>query len=71
VASWGYHALHVNQLRAMNLIAPRPQFDAAIARFEDYAASRVKRGRILLQKIVFRSLYPRNRGLAERLPWAR
>jgi heparosan-N-sulfate-glucuronate 5-epimerase len=70
VASWGYHALHVNQLRAMNLIAPRPEFEAAIARFERYSTLRVNRGRVLLQKLVFRSLYPRNRRLAERLPWA-
>jgi heparosan-N-sulfate-glucuronate 5-epimerase len=71
VASWGYHALHVNQLRAMNLIAPRPEFGAAIDRFERYSTSRINRGRVLLKKVVFRSLYPRNRRLAERLPWAR
>jgi heparosan-N-sulfate-glucuronate 5-epimerase len=71
VASWGYHALHVNQLRAMNLIAPRPEFEAAIARFETYARSRVNRSRVLVNKLAFRSLYPRNRRLAERLPWAR
>jgi heparosan-N-sulfate-glucuronate 5-epimerase len=71
VASWGYHALHVNQLRATHLIAPRPEFEAAIARFDAYAASRLNRSRVLLQKVVFRSLYPRNRRFAERLPWAR
>jgi heparosan-N-sulfate-glucuronate 5-epimerase len=71
VASWGYHALHVNQLRAMNLLAPRPEFEAAIARFERYARSRVNRSRVLVHKLAFRSLYPRNRRLAVRLPWAR
>jgi heparosan-N-sulfate-glucuronate 5-epimerase len=71
LASWGYHALHVNQLRAMTLIAPRPEFEAAIERFEGYAASRVNRARAFSQKVLFRSLYPRNRRLAERLPWAR
>jgi heparosan-N-sulfate-glucuronate 5-epimerase len=70
VASWGYHALHLHQLRAMNLVAPRPELEAAIARFERYSTSRVNRSRVLLQKLVFRSLYPRNRRLAARLPWA-
>jgi hypothetical protein len=55
----------------MNLIAPRPEFGAAIDRFERYSTSRINRGRVLLKKVVFRSLYPRNRRLAERLPWAR
>jgi heparosan-N-sulfate-glucuronate 5-epimerase len=71
VASWGYHALHVNQLRAMTLLAPRPEFEAATARFEGYAASRLNRGRAFMKKAIFRSLYPRNRRVADRLPWAR
>jgi heparosan-N-sulfate-glucuronate 5-epimerase len=71
VASWGYHSLHVNQLRALNMIAPRREFEAAISRFDAYARSRTKRGRVLLKKLAFRSLYPRNRRLAQRLPWAR
>lgn len=71
VASSFYHSLHVNQLEAMNVIAPRPAFQDARARFEAYAASRVNRWRAFAQKVLFRLVVPRNRLLARRLPWTR
>jgi heparosan-N-sulfate-glucuronate 5-epimerase len=71
VASSFYHSLHINQLEAMNVIAPRPAFEDAKARFEAYGASRVKRWRAFLKKVLFRLVVPRNRLLARRLPWTR
>ena len=38
VASSAYHLLHINQLLAMQLIAPSPELAAAAARFEGYLA---------------------------------
>lgn len=64
VASSFYHDLHINQIRAMQLIAPRPELDAAEARFERYRASRRRRLAALARKAAFRILVPRNRLLA-------
>jgi heparosan-N-sulfate-glucuronate 5-epimerase len=71
VASSFYHGLHINQLEAMNVIAPRPALEETKARFEGYAASRVNRWRAFLKKVLFRLVVPRNRLLARRLPWTR
>jgi heparosan-N-sulfate-glucuronate 5-epimerase len=69
VASSSYHVLHINQLKAMSLIAPRPELDVVAARFERYLGSRLKRARAFAMKALFRLLVPRNRLLAGRLPW--
>jgi peptidoglycan/xylan/chitin deacetylase (PgdA/CDA1 family) len=70
IASGAYHRLHLNQLRALQLISPRPQFGAAIERFERYEGSPACRTRALTQKIAFRVAVPRNPRLALRLPWS-
>jgi hypothetical protein len=64
LASFAYHELHINQLRAMELIAPRPELIAAAERFEGYASSRLARGRAFGTKVAFRLRVPRNRGAA-------
>lgn len=64
VASSSYHVLHISQLRAMQLIAPRREFSEAVTRFEEYAVRRVNLARIFLRKSVFRVLVPRNRVVA-------
>jgi hypothetical protein len=61
VASGAYHLLHTNQLKAMQIVAPRPQFGAAVAAYEHYADSRPAAARALAQKVLFRLLVPRNR----------
>ena len=71
MASARYHELHVNLLRAMGRVAPRREFAETLARFEDYAGSRVNQSRAFLAKAAFRLVVPRNRFLALRLPWAR
>lgn len=68
VASSFYHALHIEQLRAMQLIAPTPDLEAAAKRFERYRASRAKRTAAFARKAVFRLLVPRNR---RRVAWVR
>ena len=68
VASAGYHALHITQLEAMRLLAPRPEFDRAIEAFRRYEASRLCRARAFARKALFRLLVPRNELLARRLP---
>jgi heparosan-N-sulfate-glucuronate 5-epimerase len=55
-ASPFYHALHINQLRALDLIWPSSAVASTAARFETYAASPRKRGRALVQKVAFRIL---------------
>ncbi len=64
VSSSAYHALHINQLRAMNLIAPRPSFTATADRFAGYAASRACRMEAFARKVSFRLIVPRNPMLA-------
>jgi heparosan-N-sulfate-glucuronate 5-epimerase len=56
VASPFYHALHIDQLSAMNAIAPNPALEQTIQRFELYRTSVVKKGRALAHKAVFRLL---------------
>jgi hypothetical protein len=56
VASAKYHRLHVTQLAALGLLAPRPELEQARERFERYAASPVKRARALAGKVAFRLL---------------
>jgi heparosan-N-sulfate-glucuronate 5-epimerase len=71
VANPFYHRLHINLLRAMQTLAPRPQFDAAIQRFEAYAHSPANLRRAYAHKILFRTLNPRRPALQRLLPWAR
>ena len=61
VASGANHLLHTNQLKAMQIVAPRPQFGAAVASYQRYADSRPAAARALAQKVLFRLLVPRNR----------
>jgi hypothetical protein len=71
LASSFYHHLHIDQLRAMQLIAPRPEFEAAVERFEHYRVSRARRMRAFAHKALFRTLVPRNRLLGRRTPFRR
>ncbi len=71
IASSAYHLLHIRQLGALERLAPRPQFQPAIERFEAYRASRAQRARAMAHKVAFRLLVPRNAALAHRLPWSR
>jgi heparosan-N-sulfate-glucuronate 5-epimerase len=54
VASPFYHALHIEQLEAMNRIAPAPAYAALAGRFREQAASAPNRARALVQKAAFR-----------------
>lgn len=54
VASSRYHRLHVTQLAALGLIAPRPELERARERFERYAASPAKRVQAFARKALFR-----------------
>jgi hypothetical protein len=65
-----YHRLHISQLSAMQLLAPRQAFESAIARFEGYARSWSKTGRAFGTKALFRVVSPRSPRVARRLPWA-
>jgi len=71
VASSFYHELHVNQLTALNRMAPRRELELAVERFRAYAASRPNRARAFGHKVLFRMAVPRSRRLARLLPWAR
>ncbi len=71
VASSAYHALHLTQLRAMQLIAPRPQFASTVERWEGYRRSRGHRARAFAHKVGFRLILPRNPLLAQRTPFLR
>jgi heparosan-N-sulfate-glucuronate 5-epimerase len=71
IASSFYHALHISQLEAMNILAPRPEIDAIRERFSAYADSRLRRAHAFLRKGMFRLAVPRNRFMARRLPWIR
>lgn len=71
IASEAYHALHVTQLRALDLTAPRPALRSMADRWEAAAASRVNRARAFGWKVAFRLAVPRNPALARRLPWVR
>jgi heparosan-N-sulfate-glucuronate 5-epimerase len=67
VASSAYHALHINQLRAMNILAPRPRLASTAERFADYAASRAHRAEAFARKVVFRLRVPRSPALTRLL----
>ncbi len=69
IASAAYHLLHINQLTILERLSPRPELSAARARFESYRSSPRLRRRATARKIAFRLLTPRNRLLAQRLPW--
>jgi hypothetical protein len=60
VASSFYHALHTSQLESMQVIAPRPEFEAAAARFAGYAERRLNTSRAFARKVLFRLAVPRN-----------
>ena len=68
VASIAYHALHTNQLRAMQVIRPRPEVARVLARFERYSASRIARASGFAGKSAFRLVVPRNQRLARVWP---
>lgn len=70
IASSAYHQLHIAQLRAMNMIAPRPQIEAAADRWQGYADNRLDFARSFARKAAFRLAVPRTRDLAHRLPWS-
>jgi hypothetical protein len=59
VASPAYHELHLQQLDALERIAPRADIAAVRHRWEAYAASPVARTRALLAKVLFRLRVPR------------
>jgi heparosan-N-sulfate-glucuronate 5-epimerase len=60
VASSFYHALHTSQLEAMQVIAPRPEFEAAAQRFARYGERRASTARAFARKVLFRLAVPRN-----------
>ncbi len=64
VASSFYHDLHINQLRALQVLAPRPQIGAAAERFAGYVTSAANRRHAFARKALFRVLVPRNSLLA-------
>src|SRR4029077_2724218 len=70
LASSFYHDLHINQLRSLNILAPRPQLAETADRWRAYAESRMCRARAFLGKARFRLLTPRNNLLARGLPWS-
>ena len=68
-ASFFYHLLHIDQLRAMQLIAPKPEFVAAVERFKHYRASLVLPMRAFAHKVFFRMLIRRNGPRGRRAPF--
>jgi heparosan-N-sulfate-glucuronate 5-epimerase len=68
VASLAYHALHTNQLRAMQRIAPDAHVGEVLERFERYGQSRALRARAFAAKSAFRLAVPRNQRLARVWP---
>jgi peptidoglycan/xylan/chitin deacetylase (PgdA/CDA1 family) len=70
VASGAYHQLHLTQLRALQVVSPRPQFATTIERFERYQRSRRRHAHATAEKVLFRLLVPRNDRLALRMPWS-
>lgn len=66
-ASGFYHALHITQLEAMQLLAPRPVFEETRRRWEGYAHSSICSARAFAAKVAFRLLVPRTRYTAHRL----
>jgi heparosan-N-sulfate-glucuronate 5-epimerase len=70
VANPFYHRLHINLLRAMQVLAPRTQFDVMIERFEAYNGLARNVSRAYAHKLLFRLLSPRNATLRRAFPWA-
>ncbi|HWF73616.1 MAG TPA: D-glucuronyl C5-epimerase family protein [Solirubrobacteraceae bacterium] len=70
VANFNYHRLHIDQLRALHRMEPRPEFEAAVARFERYERRGLNRALAYLHKVAFRLIVPRSEFLTEILPWA-
>jgi hypothetical protein len=68
-ASSFYHDLHVHQLTAMQLLAPRPEFRNTRQRWAKYSDSQYHRSKAFVFKAAFRLLVPRNRLLARAVPW--
>jgi heparosan-N-sulfate-glucuronate 5-epimerase len=69
IASPSYHALHINQLRALFLLTRNAEFTNFADRFTTYANRAANRGLALAHKVMFRLIVPRNEVLASRLPW--
>lgn len=61
IASNAYHQLHVDQLAAMNALAPRPALVEAEERFRRYHQSRLNRARAFAGKVAFRLAVPREK----------
>jgi heparosan-N-sulfate-glucuronate 5-epimerase len=59
IASPWYHTFHIAQLKALDRIAPRPEFRETAERFESYASARLNRIRAFAHKALFRALVPR------------
>jgi hypothetical protein len=70
-ASSFYHALHISQLEAMQMLAPHDEYERVRERFAAYADSARLCRRAFAHKCVYRLLVPRNRFFAHRLPWTR
>jgi heparosan-N-sulfate-glucuronate 5-epimerase len=70
-ASSFYHDLHVNQLAAMQQLAPDPEFETTRRRWAAYADSRYDQAKAFAWKAAFRLLVPRNRRFARLAPWTR
>jgi heparosan-N-sulfate-glucuronate 5-epimerase len=70
-ASSFYHDLHVNQLAAMEQLAPHPEFETTRRRWAAYGNSRCGQARAFAWKGAFRLLVPRNRRFARLAPWTR
>jgi heparosan-N-sulfate-glucuronate 5-epimerase len=62
VASPSYHTLHIDQLTALDSLAPGCGFLEAARRFESYRASRSSRGHALARKVYFRVRVRKTRG---------
>ncbi|MGH2980086.1 MAG: D-glucuronyl C5-epimerase family protein, partial [Solirubrobacterales bacterium] len=60
VASSFYHALHTSQLEAMQVIAPRTEFEATARRFAGYPERRRSTAHAFARKVLFRLAVPRN-----------
>lgn len=65
-----YHRLHITLLHAMQRLAPRAEFAATSARFEDYARRPANITLAFAQKAVFRASSPRHQAFQRLLPWA-
>jgi hypothetical protein len=69
IASSAYHLLHTTQLRAMQLVAPRDEFERTADRFDAYSRSRARQIEAFVRKVAFRLVVPRNSLLAHRMPF--